>query len=79
MPEYHSTERQPRVEVEALLVSVDKNNLQIQTDETAKPFWIPRTGIQMSTVKKKIKDPTSALLHIKLRLCENKAIAYGLA
>lgn len=64
----------PRVEIDAILVKSDQNNLLVQIDESSKPFWIPRSGI---TVIDK-KDECIHGSYISLKLTEKKAVAYGL-
>lgn len=64
-----------RVVVEAILLQSDKNNLHIQLDETSKPFWIPRSGIKLTSAKAKQK---AEALYVHLKLTENKALTYGL-
>lgn len=70
--------KMPRVEIEVLLVSSKDNDIQIKTDESAKPIWIPRTGLDMTAIKRAAGAAVSAHTHIKIRLTESKAIAYGL-
>lgn len=65
----------PRVVVEAILLQSDKNNLRIQMDETSKPFWIPRSGVQLTSSKTKL---ASEATYVNLKLTENKAVSYGL-
>lgn len=66
----------PRVTVEAILLQSDHNNLRIKLDETAKPFWIPRSGVKMTT-KKGAANGDNAV-YVNLKLTENKAVNYGL-
>lgn len=64
----------PRVEIDAILVKCDNNNLLVKIDESAAPRWIPRSGV---TVIDK-KDECIHGSYVCLKLTENKAVAYGL-
>lgn len=67
-----------RISVEAILVKMTEDSLFIKTDETAKPMWIPITGIQIkSKVRAKQVAPDENHMVI-LSMSERRAINTGL-
>lgn len=75
-----TSQKAQNVTVEVILVRSLDNEIEIKTDETAKPMIIPRSGIKMVTPRsrKKADKPAEGTL-VKLTMTERRAVTVGLA